>query len=336
MLNVNCARTPDREPPRLRPRGQDSHYGLDVEPADIVDVWDYRLAGREFLLEGHPQCWPNFGPGTLAAFCGCDLLCDDHTTWFLPRRLMPARDWHPAMDMENRWLRHICTLTRVAAERWQGQVMIGMTDMGGASDVVASFLTSDRMLTELYDDPTEVERLMWTTHTLWWQAYREIDKSFRAANPGYSYWTTIFSEKPYVMLQSDFCYMIGPEMFDRFIRPELVASCRQLPHAFYHLDGIGELPHLDSLLAIPELQGIQWVQGAGQPGPMHWLDVYRRILRAGKHLQVTGPVDEKLEALERLAGEGYNIGLAYIDGGLDNPAQHRRLNDFLKRYGLQV
>jgi 5-methyltetrahydrofolate--homocysteine methyltransferase len=67
------------------------------------------------------------------------------------------------------------------------------------------------------------------------------------------------------MLSSDFSYLIGPAMFDEFVKPGLADSCRRLPHSFYHLDGPGQLAHLDSLLAIAELDGIQWVPGAGQP-----------------------------------------------------------------------
>jgi len=152
-------------------------------------------------------------------------------------------------------------------------------------------------------------------------------------NRGYSYWTPIFSEKPYGMLQSDFCYMIGPEMFDTFIKPELVASFRQLPHAFYHLDGVGQLPHLDSLLAIPELKGIQWVQGEGKGSPLEWLDVYRRILDAGKLLQITyGTLQQKLAAVETLAREKRPVGRIYIAEEVKGDNDRRDLDAFLRRF----
>ena len=60
----------------------------------------------------------------------------------------------------------------------------------------------------------------------------------------------------------------GPEMFERFVLPDLAACCDRLDHAFYHLDGKGELPHLDLLLSIDGLRGIQWIPGAGQPPPI--------------------------------------------------------------------
>jgi hypothetical protein len=77
----------------------------------------------------------------------------------------------------------------------------------------------------------------------------------------------------------------GPDAFDRFVKPELAASCRRLPDTIYHMDGPGQLRHLDSLLTIPELKAIQWVPGAGQPGVGEWPDVYRKIRDAGKRIQ---------------------------------------------------
>ena len=63
-------------------------------------------------------------------------------------------------------------------------------------------------------------------------------------------------------------------------------DARRLPNTIYHLDGIGELPHLDQILAIPELNAVQWVYGTGQPGPYAWVDVYQKIINAGKQIMI--------------------------------------------------
>ena len=69
------------------------------------------------------------------------------------------------------------------------------------------------------------------------------------------------------MLQRDFAYMIGPDTFDEFIVPELTASSGRLQRPFYHLDGKGELVHLDRILAIPGPAGVQWIPGDGAAVP---------------------------------------------------------------------
>jgi 5-methyltetrahydrofolate--homocysteine methyltransferase len=88
------------------------------------------------------------------------------------------------------------------------------------------------------------------------------------------------------MLQCDFSYMISPRMFKRFVLPELQATCRRLPRSFYHLDGVGQIPHLDALLSIPELGGVQWVPGDGKPDCGHWPELYQKIHAAGKKTQL--------------------------------------------------
>ena len=56
------------------------------------------------------------------------------------------------------------------------------------------------------------------------------------------------------------------------------------PYTIFHLDGPSAIPHLDSLLDLPRLNGIQWVPGDGKV-PMHqWLPLLRRIQARGKSL----------------------------------------------------
>jgi hypothetical protein len=51
--------------------------------------------------------------------------------------------------------------------------------------------------------------------------------------------------------------------------------------AFYHLDGIGQIPHVPHLCAIPWLAGIQWIPGDGQPHAAEWPDLLNQIVSAG-------------------------------------------------------
>ncbi|HEX7541596.1 MAG TPA: hypothetical protein VF352_05645 [Anaerolineales bacterium] len=59
--------------------------------------------------------------------------------------------------------------------------------------------------------------------------------------------------------------MISPKMFERFVLPDLETCCAAMDHALYHLDGKGQLVHVDTLLSTPRLRGIQWVPGYSKP-----------------------------------------------------------------------
>ncbi len=323
-------RSPGRPEPALPTRHFTSHYDLSVTPEQIVDRWDYNLSQQHFLGDGFPSIWPNFGPGVMSAFMDATLHNGDDTTWFRPVEPKETRDLHFRYHPGNVWLERIKALSRHAMERWQGLVQVSMTDLGGNLDVLSTYRPSEALLLDLYDHPDEVKRLAWETHDLWWRYFNEINQVLQPVNPGYTAWASIFSSEPYYMLQCDFCYMIGPAMFDEFVKPELAASCRRLTNAFYHLDGIGQLPHLDSLLSIPELKGVQWVPGDGKPDLRHWPDVYRRIRKAGKLMQIWGG-PEVLDTIAEQVGSAEGI----ITFTAFKPSQEEEARAFLKRYGAE-
>ncbi|MFZ4397959.1 MAG: hypothetical protein ACOYOU_20295 [Kiritimatiellia bacterium] len=76
----------------------------------------------------------------------------------------------------------------------------------------------------------------------------------------------------------------------------------------YHLDGTVALQHLDTLLAVPEFQAIQWVPGAGHSGAiLQWVPVIRRIQQAGKAVQVFCGAHEIPALLEQVSARGLCI-----------------------------
>jgi 5-methyltetrahydrofolate--homocysteine methyltransferase len=121
--------------------------------------------------------------------------------------------------------------------------------------------------------------------------------------------------------------MISPEMFDEFVKPELAATCRRLDHPFYHLDGPGQLPHLDSLLNITELSGVQWVPGDGQPALTEWPEVYQKIQEAGKRIQLWGDF-ETLDILAEQLGSLKGIVLMISA----HVSQEEEARAFLRKY----
>jgi len=279
------SRDPGRPEPDLPFYGFTAFYDLSVSAEAIVDRWDYELSCQHYFGDAFPCVLPNFGPGVAAAFLGCNLEQGNGTVWFHPAERKDIADLHFEYDPDNIWLNRIKDICRAAVDRWQGSVQVSMTDIGGPIDIISSFRPGTELLLDLYDHPDEVKRLTWEVHELWWKYFEEINAILAPVNPGYTAWASILSPTPTYMLQCDFCYMIGPEMFDEFVTPELVASCKRLGNAFYHLDGPGELPHLDSLLGIQELNGIQWVPGSGAPDFDQWPEVYRKIHSAGKLIQ---------------------------------------------------
>ena len=107
------------------------------------------------------------------------------------------------------------------------------------------------------------------------------------------------------MLQCDFAYMISPQMFERFVLPDLTACCAALDHGFYHLDGKEQIRHLDMLLSMERLRGIQWIPGAGQPPPEEWLPLLKRIRDGGKLCQLYVTAEGARTIAREIGGRGF-------------------------------
>jgi hypothetical protein len=73
-------------------------------------------------------------------------------------------------------------------------------------------------------------------------------------------------------------------MFEEFFLPEIQDQCKKIEYPIYHLDGPGEVKHLDLILSIPELKAVQWVPSPGQGKVEDWMPMFKKIQDAGKGL----------------------------------------------------
>ncbi len=327
ILHGRDAGRPEPDIPLLSPA---NCTDLSIPAEQLIDRIDYELSTQVYMGDSFP-CFDMdcFGPGVIAAFMGAILDNSTGNVWFRPAKELPIKEIHFRFDPNNIWFRRVQEIYVAGMKRWQGQVLMAMTDLGGSLDILSTFRPSEKLLLDLYDYPHEVKRLLWEAHEVWHKYYQTLNSVLQPTNPGYSDWSGIYSEEPSYMLQCDFSYMIGPEMFDEFVNPELVASCTRLHHSFYHLDGKGQLPHLNSVLSIPNLDGVQWVPGAGNPNDSHWPGVYQKIVSAKKKIQLFGGFDVLDKVINQI-GTSKEIQLGGTSG--KNEMEIRRK---LQKYGIE-
>jgi 5-methyltetrahydrofolate--homocysteine methyltransferase len=311
LLNIQIpnAYIPDVPFPKAPFLDQANCDDFGYSPEEIIEAVDYHLQKAEFLGDSFPYFNLSvFGPGVLAALCGAILDNSSGRVWFSVDRVLPIEEIHVKYNPENKWAKRIKDIYRAGNTKWKGQVIMGMPDLGGNLDVAATFRSSERLLIDLCDNPEEVLRLCKEVEAAWYDAYWDFHSVLAASSPGFSDWDGLYSATPSYVLQSDFSYMIGPDMFRTFALPFLKKDCETLDHTIYHLDGVGEIPHLDMLLSIDELDAVQWVFGDGKPGPTHWIDLYKRIEKAGKGIHVTGGADDFIEVHSQVKQSLYYKG----------------------------
>ncbi len=302
-----------------------------VTPKQLIDRLDYELSKTEYMGEGFPHIGTQaFGAGVTAAFLGCELHARKETTWFAPAMELPIQELHFEYDPDNIWLRRVKDVYIEGMEKWHGNVVMGMTDLGGVLDILASFRTTEGLLFDLYDNPDEVLRCVREIQTMWFRYLNEIINIMKSEAQGYTSWCNIYDPEPTYILQSDFCYMISNEMFNEFVGPELKSSAERLHRPFYHLDGIGELKHLDSILKIDAFAGVQWGPGDGPYKDKDWSEIHKRITSAGKKMYIWCEPKLLKQLIDLVTGDMiFNTG--YTVNQTDLPAKL----EALKRIGIE-
>lgn len=308
-----------------------------VTPEEIATAADTALAAVEFHGDDFPKHWMNFGPGVLSACLGGDLHANAQTTWFTQgvHAGKPIAEVAIPGLVGGPWWDRVQAVTRACTERFGRRAVVGHTDLGGNLDIVASLRDSNQLLLDTMDDPAEVDRLCRAVTARWWEAYEAQCAIIEPCGLGSTPWAPIWSAQRCYMLQSDFSYMISPKQFARWVVPDLTDLCGRMPHGFYHLDGKGELPHLDHLLAVPGLQGVQWIPGDGQPHAADpaWWSVLTRIRAAGKLVQIYSPGSAMLKLAAGLPTDGFvlatwsdipGMGNAELVGAIQHAAEETR------------
>lgn len=258
-------------------------WDFNITPEQFVDAYDWQFSKTRYYGEAFPRMhMTGFGPGAAATFMGCTPQPKPETVWFLPEKNVPIKDLHFEYDPNNKYLRRVLDIYEAAMDKWHGEVLVEMADLGGNLDILASFRDAENLLVDLYDSPDEVLRCVWEIQALWVKYFDMISDIMKSEACGYTYWYGLYNPKPSYILQSDFCYMIGPDMFDTFVAPELKATSEHMHNATYHLDGVGELPHLGSIMKIDSIKGIQWVHGDGEAAYKDWTHVIKQIVDGGK------------------------------------------------------
>jgi len=296
ILNISAPTGKYYVPPKsLEQKWLDENY--------IVDSAIRKHDNTYYTAEGVPFLFANFGPGCLAACIGGNYGLSETTIWFDRNPIID--DWENCPELklytDSEMWRNIERLQDKAFAHSEFNTSI--TDLGGILDIICSLRGTGNMLYDLFDHPDEVKECTKLVTKLWFEAFDlQVERVKKAGQP-FNNWMNIPSSKPWYPIQCDFSYMISPAQFEEFVLPHLVEQINYMERSVYHLDGEGEIPHLDMLLDIEGLTAIQWVSGAGQPSlrDEKWLPMYEKIQKKGKGLILMGALSEiDLAASERL------------------------------------
>jgi hypothetical protein len=217
----------------------------------------------------------------------------DRTIWFEKRTVDFSGPSPFRHDPENPWTRKYATLLRALC-RAAGRDDFCVSGSGGlpVNDLLSMLMDTEPFLLALMDHPE------WMANAIMQGARDRIALQGRvnewvresghvlAGNTG---WMPFWAPEPFTKFQSDVSCMLSPDMFDRFVLPELELNAEAFGSIWYHLDGGEARQHLPRLLSLPFLRVLQYTPAPNEPpnGPDH-LEMYKQVQAAGKivHIQV--------------------------------------------------
>jgi hypothetical protein len=237
----------------------------------------------------------SLGPDQYAAYLGGRLESSPDspgTTWAVPvvaswKDTLPVR-----LSSDCRAWRTMLQMVETYARIGEGSFLVAVPDLHSNMDALSALRGPERLMLDLCDAPEMIDRAMEDVRATYQPIYEAIFEAGRMRERGTIGWLPHYSAGRFATVQSDVICMLSPEHFHRWVLPALEEETTFLDHSIMHYDGPRALIHLDDVLAIETLDGIQWVPGDGAPPMVEWLDLLRRIQAAGKSIWLSATMDE--------------------------------------------
>jgi hypothetical protein len=288
-----------------------------------IELFENHLSRSVYNAETFPVFCPNLGPEVYTAFYGVELEYKEVTSYAIPN----LKDWsqldHIKLDFNNPYFRKIEEMTHAALERCNGKYLVGYTDLHPALDCAAAFRDPQQLCMDFLLEPDMVKKLIDISSRDFQLIFDHFDTILKKHNQPSVTWMEIPSFGKMHIPSCDFSAMISPELFEEFILPVIQKEIKPMTHNVFHLDGKGVANHVDHILAMTEINAIQWVQGVGDDFPiMQWVPFIKKIQDAGKSVIVDVQVSELEDFIRAMDPKGLMLCI---------PAEPKIQKDIIKR-----
>lgn len=273
----------------------------------IVGRYRHFCETHEFWGESFPNMNVDFGPGSLAAYLGSDIVFNEDTIWFEPC----VEEWenYPPLvfDEKNPWFQRHIELTKECRALAGEDFCVCIPDLMENLDVISALRGAMPTIYDLIEEPEEIEKRVKEISDIYFEYYDrfyDIVKSTEDMGSAYMVFQ-IWGEGKTAKLQCDFGAMISPDHFRQFVLDSLKEQAAKLDNVVYHLDGPDNIKHLDAILEADGIDAIQWTSGdAGPDGTLEqWDEIYDKAIAAGKSIWVkvyTGEFEDWVRNADRL------------------------------------
>jgi hypothetical protein len=256
---------------------------------------------HEFLGDSVPFFLPSLIIDLLPAFLGAEIVTirepwgsDTHAIPFL--RDLDAAEVR--FRRESAWWERWVRLADCIRRKCAGRLIFGTAaPFYNNLDTLAALRGRAELMLDLYDHPEGVHRAMGRVMAAYREVMAEVCGLLEVETYGSVTGHGFYADGRAATPQCDFGFNISKDHFDRFALPYLREETGLLDAVEYHLDGPGNLTHLESICSLAKVRLIQWVPGAGDSPSRDWTWLYERIVALGKGLWLSAESPQAAVAL---------------------------------------
>ena len=270
--------------------------GADGRVQEALEQFDRYAATTYFAGEAIPVFDVSIGPDQLSACLGGTLEYGSGTAWVNPF-VQDLATFTFELKLDNPNWQRLQRFYEAGAEYAEGKFLLAMQDAHSNFDTLAACYGPAKTCLATLDAPELVDRAMEQIRALYQPYCKRVFEAGKMYERGFLGWIPTWSATPFAVTQCDYINLLSPEMARRWVIPALEEETAFLDHTIYHFDGPAALPHLEDILALKDIDGIQWVPGAGNPPTYEWMDLLKRIQAAGKSLDLYDWGPEQIKAL---------------------------------------
>jgi len=256
---------------------------------------------HEFLGDAVPFYLPSLIIDMMPAFLGTEIV-SIREPWGTDTHAQPfIKDLNSAEIKFRRnsiWWEKWVRLAECIKRKCDGRLIFGTAQpYYNNLDTLAALRGNVELLTDLYDNPEGVHRAMKQIMKAHAEVMGEVCRILEVDKYGSVTGHGFYADGKVATPQCDFGFNIGKEHFDEFALPYLRQEVNRFDAVEYHLDGPGNITHLESICTIDKVRVVQWVPGAGDNPDKDWTWLYEKIDALGKGLWLSADSPERAVAL---------------------------------------
>lgn len=236
-----------------------------------------------FGADAYPYFLPDLGYDLVTSMMGIDTVFNEVSSWIFHKdEPLSAITEFSINDNNEPYKKMIKAITFYSEDAKKLDYIVGMIPFNTLYDGLSAIVGPEKLCLEMIDNPDEVHRVAREHFKLYKELYTISENIITKYQHGSTNWLGVYSDVPWYYISNDFIVMLSEDFFEEFILETLLETVKFHKRTLFHLDGENVTRHIDALLGIDDLTGIQVQATPFKQSAEFWTPHLKKIQSAGK------------------------------------------------------